>query len=112
MLLLVKISTLGIILGSISLFFLLDVLRTKSSTTPFFKYDDPNKGIKKYKIISVENLKAHIMLNYRISIEEVYKINNDKANSLNNALILLILGILISIISPLYILWDKVLYVI
>ena len=52
------------------------------------------------------------MLNYRKSNQQINEINNQKAESLNYSIKLLVIGISISIISPLIILWLKANYVI
>lgn len=99
-------STLSIILISLSLVNLIYVLKIQKYPVPF-EYNSDNLQL--YLRKSLDKFKNIMLEEYMQSISEMYKINKRKANSLSTAIIFLVSGILISIISPWILLWIRIL---
>ncbi len=99
-------SSASIIIIFFSLIYLLKSLRIRDYPIPF---DFNPNNIREYLIRSPDEIKNEMMENYRRSISKISIVNKQKANSLNNAIILLLIGVLLSIIMSLSLIWIRIL---
>jgi len=98
--------SISVIILAISIYFLIKVFLVTRVSSPF-RYDV--NEIRHYLERPSDKLENDLLLNYGRSVGDYYNNNEEKADSLKYATILLPIGVLIAIIPPLIVFWLKVL---